>query len=426
MIRQEVWMDVKVLHRQGVSIRRIALETGLSRTTVRKLLAQTAPKPYGPRRSRPRKIDAFVGRLQELLAQRPFARATLLHEAIVHEGYTGHYEQVKCWVRGWRRAESARRRACVRFETAPGLEGQFDWKGPVRGLLSCDPEAEVHFFRFLLAWSRARWTLVVPSLQLPATLASLRWGFERAGGVPQRVVLDNPKTAVLRPKPHLELHPLFADFCRHYGCEPDPAWPYTPERKGKTERSFRDLEDAGIFDTTYPSWAALQSTVTAVDESRMARVHATTGEPPAARLEHEREVLIPLPAGGFDPRVPESRRVMTDCTVSFLAGFYSVPHRLVGTRVVVKIDPLGDAIEIFAGTERVAEHRRVGKGERSIVDEHVAALRRPRFERLRERAERALKPKPRAAELVALVTWPRIEVAHRAIEEYAAVAGGAR
>jgi transposase len=426
MIRQEVWMDVKVLHRQGASIRRIARETGLSRTTVRKLLDQTAPKPYGPRRPRPRKIDRFIGCLEELLTKRPSVRATVLYEAIAAKGYAGHYEQVKCWVRGWRRQESARRRACVRFETAPGLEGQFDWKGPVRGVLAEAPEVEVHFFRFLLAWSRARWTLVVPSLRLPAMLASLRWGFEQAGGVPQRLVLDNPKTAVVRPKPHLELHPAFTDFCRHYGCEPDPAWPYYPERKGKIERSFRDLEDAGVLDTTYRSWTALQAAVTAVDERRMACVHATTGEPPAVRFERERQELLGLPAVGFDPRLPESRRVLTDCTVSFLAARYSVPYVHVGSKVVVKLDPLGDAIEIFAGADRIAEHRRVAKRQRSIVEEHVAELRKPRFDRLRERAGRASKPKPRVAELVALVAWPRIQVEHRPIEEYAAAVGGAR
>lgn len=419
-------MDLKVLHRQGASIRAIARETGLSRTTVRKLLKQKSPKRYGPRRHRVTKLGPFVGRLDELLSMRPQAPATVLCELITREGYTGHYEQVKCWVRSRRREEAARRRACVRFETAPGLEAQFDWKGPVRGLLADDPEAEVHFFRFLLAWSRARWTLVVPSLRLPAVLASLRWGFEHAGGVTQRVVLDNPKTTVLRPKPRLELHPAFADFCRHYGCEPDPAWPYTPERKGKTERSFRDLADAGVLDTVYPNRAALQAVVTTVDETRMARVHATTGEAPAARLEREREVLLPLLDGGFDPRIPESRRVLSDCTVSFLAGFYSVPFRFVGSRVVVKMDLLGDAIEIFAGAERVAEHRRVAKGERAIVEEHVAPLRRPRLERLRERATKAHKPKLRKSDLLSLVAWPRIEVACRPIEEYAAALGGAR
>lgn len=427
MIRQEVWMDIKVLHRQGVSIRRIAREMGLSRGTVRKMVKQTAPKTYGPRRARPRKLDVFVPQLESLLAAHPRAPATVLHEALVRAGYAGHYEQVKCWVRGRRRVEQAQRRACVRFETAPGIEGQFDWKGPVRGLLEDDPSAEVHFFRFLLAWSRARWTLVVRSLQLPAVLASLRWGFEQTGGVPQRVVLDNPKTAVVRPKPRLELHPLFADLCRHYGCEPDPAWPYYPERKGKIERSFRDLAESGLLDCTYAHQGALQAAVTALDAARMARVNATTGEAPAVRLVREREALLALPGVGFDPRLPESRRVFSDCTVSFYSSSYSVPYTHVGTRVVVKADPLGDGIEIFAGMECIATHRRVGRGRRSILDEHVEPLRRPRFERLRERAaKRTPERQRRIVEVASLVQWPEVVVVERPIEEYAMLVGGTR
>jgi transposase len=401
--------------------------TGLSRQTVRRVLAQSAPRRYSPRPAKPSKLSPHVDRLEELLASRPHARATVLHEAITREGFAGHYETVKRWVRVRRREDAARRRACVRFETAPGLEAQFDWKGPAKGLIDAEPDLAVHFFRFLLGWSRARWTLVVTSLKLPAVLASLRWGLEQAGGVTARLVLDNPKTAVLRPRPQLELHPAFSDFCRHYGCEPDPAWPYHPERKGKTERSFQDLIHAGVLDQTYPSLAALQAAVTAVDCDRAERVHGTTGERPAARFEREREFLQPLPATGFDPRVPETRRVLSECVVSFQGAKYSVPFIHVGSRVTVKADPLGDSVEIFAGAELVAAHRRAPKGERRIVEEHVAALRRPRFERLRARSERG---SPRVArripDLLSVVPWSDIDVAQRPIEEYARIAGGGR
>jgi Mu transposase-like protein len=64
--------------------------------------------------------------------------------------------------------------------------------------------------------------------------------------------------------------------------------------------------------------------------------------------------------------------VLADCTVSYRAGSYSVPHQLVGSRVTVKADPLSDVIEIFSGAERVARHRRVGKGQRSLAEEHLA------------------------------------------------------
>jgi transposase len=420
-------MDVKLLHRQGMSIRRIARTTGLSRQTIRRVLSEIAPRPYSPRPRRKTKLDPFVSRLGELLAARPHARASVLHEALCREGYAGHYENVKRWVRVRRQEEAARRRACLRFETAPGLEAQFDWKGPVRGLIAADPDLEVHFFRFLLGWSRARWTLVVISLKLPAVLAALRWGFERAGGVTQRIVLDNPKTAVLQPKPRLELHPAFSDFCRHYGCEPDPAWPYHPERKGKTERSFRDVVDHGVLDQVYPGLAALQQTISAVDEACMTRVHGTTGERPADRLIREREALRPLAPIAFDPRIPETRRVLSDCTVSFHGARYSVPYIHVGNKVTVKADPLGDSIEIFGGADRIAEHMRARKGERRIVEEHVAELRRPRFERLRSRAQRAPSRATRpAVALLSTVLWPGGDVEQRPIEEYARVAGGAR
>ena len=54
------------------------------------------------------------------MACRPLAPATVLYEALRREGYGGHYEGVKRWVRERRREQAARRRACVRFETSSG------------------------------------------------------------------------------------------------------------------------------------------------------------------------------------------------------------------------------------------------------------------------------------------------------------------
>jgi hypothetical protein len=58
-----------------------------------------------------------------------------------------------------------------------------------------------------------------------------------------------------------------------------------------------------------------------------------------------------------------------------------------------------------------------------IVEEHVAELRRPRFERLRERAAR----KRAAASPRSVVPWPlTVEVEPRDIAVYAQAVGGAR
>src|SRR5262249_2670474 len=57
MVRQEVWMDVKLMHRQGHLLRQIARVTGLSRVTVRRILSSPTPRGYGPRPPRPGKPD---------------------------------------------------------------------------------------------------------------------------------------------------------------------------------------------------------------------------------------------------------------------------------------------------------------------------------------------------------------------------------
>ena len=87
MVRQEVWMDVKLMHRQGCSVRHIARTTGLSRVSVRKILSSPTPKGYGPR---PGKLDAFVPRLEALLTERP---RTMAQHGSCHQTHGFSYYQ---------------------------------------------------------------------------------------------------------------------------------------------------------------------------------------------------------------------------------------------------------------------------------------------------------------------------------------------
>jgi hypothetical protein len=70
----------------------------------------------------------------------------------------------------------------------------------------------------------------------------------------------------------------------------------------------------------------------------------------------------------------------------------------------------------------------VAKGVRSITEEHVADLRRPRLERAHEHKRSTMSPASRPSEVLSVVPWPLADVALRPIEEYAvaAEAGGAR
>jgi transposase len=424
LIEQETWMDIKALKRQGMSIRQIARTTGHARDTVKRALEQKAPKRYGPRPPRPSKLDPYVSYLNEQLAARPWARATVLWREVREQGFRGHYEGVKRHVRALRREERARRSACVIFETGPGQESQFDWKGPIRGLLRGRPEQVLFIFRLLSCYSRYRITSVAYTLKLPEVLHDLQAAFTKLGGVTHRSVLDNFKAAVLRPRPNLVLHPLFVDFATHMAFEPAPALPYTPERKGKIERSFGDFVDPELLYRTYEDVDELQRALTEDDRRHAERVVSSTGQAPAERLEKERPFLLPLPEIPFDPRIAEPRKVFSDCTLSYGGARYSVPYQLVGKMLTVKQHPKTGAIDVFDCEKLVAAHPLIPKGQRSVIAEHVEELLKPRWERVRERAEKKHGDKPARTsdDVHQLVPWPQLSVDVRPVSVYAQLA----
>lgn len=417
MISQEVWMDLKLLHRQGMSVRAIARTTGLSRQTVRRSLQQTVPATYKPRPAKVGKLDSFKDYLRTQCEQRPWVSAAQLYRELLPQGFTGHYELVKSFCRSLRQLEQARRNACVRFETAPGLEAQFDWKGPVSGLLESDPQQKVYFFRLLLGYSRFRITRAVINLTLSAILADLMDVLGELGGLPQRLVFDNFKAAVLKPRPHLLLHPFFADFCGHYQIEPAPALPYTPQRKGKTERTFRDLEASDLLHIRHTDLSALQQQLSLDDQRHASSVHSTTGETPAARLSRERPFLRALPEVAFDARLPETRRVLSDCTISWQGAYYSVPCHLVGKRLTVKADVRTQVFEVFDATTLVATHTQVSKGQRVMIAEHIAPLMRPRIGLRRHINDKPVVTSGRRG-APQLIAWPQVAVEVRSLSEY--------
>jgi hypothetical protein len=111
-------------------------------------------------------------------------------------------------------------------------------------------------------------------------------------------------------------HPGFLDFAGHYGFRPRLCQPYRAQSKGKVERFIRYLR--GSFWVPLASRMAAEGVVVDAAAANLAagrwlrevanaRVHATTGEVPAARLDEEREALgsIPPPYGGLLRRMDE-------------------------------------------------------------------------------------------------------------------------
>lgn len=84
----------------------------------------------------------------------------------------------------------------VRFEGVPGEFAQFDF-GVADVRLRDGRTKRIHFAAYRLKHSRWISVAIVPDERVESLVRALLASFEASGGVPLRVVFDNPKTVVL-------------------------------------------------------------------------------------------------------------------------------------------------------------------------------------------------------------------------------------
>ena len=91
MIPNEVYVEMEILKRQGLSLRRIAAEVGCAVNTVRSHLARGAAPKYERKVMRPTKLGPHEAYLRERQAAAAPERipATVLLREIVERGYDG-------------------------------------------------------------------------------------------------------------------------------------------------------------------------------------------------------------------------------------------------------------------------------------------------------------------------------------------------
>ena len=127
MITDEVYVEIELLRRHGLSLRRIAAEVGCAVNTVRAHLASPALPRYERKVRRVTKLAPFEAYLRErqAAAHPHWIPATVLMREIVAQGYQGGASQLRAFMHTLKPAQP--QEPVVRFETAPGHQMQVDW-----------------------------------------------------------------------------------------------------------------------------------------------------------------------------------------------------------------------------------------------------------------------------------------------------------
>jgi transposase len=130
-------------------------------------------------------------------------------------------------------------RARRRIETPPGAQAQVDW-AQFPGLILGGRSRTLHAFHMVLSHSRhdaVIWMLAEDQL---SWLAGHNAAFERFGGIPAVLRVDNTKTAISRGAGSWgEINATYRRYALTVRFHVDPCAPYSPEHKGKVERAVR-------------------------------------------------------------------------------------------------------------------------------------------------------------------------------------------
>ena len=386
-------LDVLKRHHRGESQRRIAVATGRGRKTIRAYIREAKklgwskevppddelasrvaqrrqPGPSSSEASASEKaLRAHHDRIQQWVEGPEGERGlklTKVHELLTREGVDVSYSSVYRYAVeqfGLARSRLTLRRA----EVSPGELAEVDF-GQLGKIY--DPESDrkrlVWALLVTLGFSRHQYVHVNFSQKLDVVIDGLEEAWEFFGGVPERVVVDNMKTAVVKADRY---EPSFQRTMEQYaelrGFVIDPAVVRQPKGKPIVERGVPYVRESFFRGEQWLDLAHVQREARRwCLEVAGRRIHGTTQKRPLVVFEEvELACLRPVNGPRFDTPQWAEPSVHDDHHVKFLKALYSVPTVYVGKQVTVRGDKA--LVRIYYKGELIKTHPRKPAGGRA-------------------------------------------------------------
>lgn len=366
MLRSQTVNTIHDLTAQGKTVQEIAQELDISRTTVRKYLKHPEAVIAKPRPPRPSKLDLYKEQIRKWVMEDHCTNCEVLFERLHKLGYTGGISILKDYVHPLRPAVAGHA-PVQRYETKPAEQVQFDW-----GEFVYEHEGNTHkFYGFvaILGYSRMRFVTFVKRCDTPTLIRCLMEAFEYFGGLTKVALTDRMKSVLLEMvenKPRW--NPRFADFMVSIGVAARVCKPYTPQTKGKVERTVSHVKKSFWGGITFTDLDDLNRQAYAWCERINSRVHRTTHVRPVDRLAQEQ--LLPLPADfAWERFATEERKVTWDGYVSYDGVLYGLPATLQLAGKQVQVRERKGAVSVWSAGKQVFESAKRPRSQDSVPHE---------------------------------------------------------
>lgn len=367
-----------------------AAKAGVSERTARRIEGRQAAESE-PRRWRTRP-DPFTGvwdEVAEQLALVPSLQALTLLEWL-QERHPGEYPDallrtLQRRVKDWRARSGPDKEVMFPQVHGPGLRGLSDFttlKGVDITIRGERLDHRLYHFRLAFSgWCHVR--IVLGGESYPALAEGLTEALERLGGVPAEHRTDSLSAAFknLDAQAQADTTERYQALCAHYGMQASRNNPGRGHENGSVESAHGHLKrrlkqrlslrGSADFDSLDDYRAFIDEVAASINRRNAKRIHA------------ERAELSPLPCRRGVDYTETTARVTSSSTITLRHELYSVPSRLIGERLRVRI--FDDRLVLLHGGRELMRLVRIrpgkdGKRSRSIDYRHVIGwlARKPR------------------------------------------------
>ncbi len=370
MIDYEQYCRIRQLKEEGLDPAQISKQMDLDTRTIRKWMDRTAFQQRLPC-VRPSKLDPYKEEIVRMVERYPFT-AVQIYRKIREAGFDGGYTIVKEYVR---KIRPGRQPAFLTLHFSPGECAQADW-GSYKSIAVGNTTRRLSFFVMVLCYSRMMYVEFTVSQTMEHFLGCHQRALEFFGGVPEKVMVDNLKSAVLKRVTGQDpvFNPRYLDFANHYGFRIVPCGVRKGNEKGRVENAVGYIKknflaglDPGDFKVINPAAGQWLESVANV------RIHGTTKKKPMDMFPDEKKRLAPLPALAHDTATISQVRASKQFRVTLDTNRYSVPAEYAGMRLTMKA--YSDRLCLYHDNKLIARHVRCYDRNQDIEDpDHPKAL----------------------------------------------------
>ena len=336
---------------------KLAREYEIDRRTVKKYYDGYEGKPA--HRNKASKLDKH----KQLIAQKlqiKGANVKAVYEFIVDEvdENIGTYSNFNKYVVANNLRPKTVAKGHPRYETAPGIQAQVDWKEDIK-IANCYGEIfTFQVFDYKLGYSRYPIFTYKLYKTRQDVIDCLISSFKATGGVPREILFDNMSSVVDRDGNRRNISNRMKAFAKDFNFKIKLCKPRHSFTKGKVEVLNKFLAWIYPYEGEFETEEELIAILEKINAKVIRRTCDETGVPPLFLFQKEKEYLQSLPSKEVIESYHTCDRqtiVRKDSMVTFMKCKYSVPAEYI--EKPVRLCVINDQLEIYYSTELIAKHR---------------------------------------------------------------------